>query len=138
MYLEFLARFVLSSSLCPVVLRLLSPILFRQCGHLSFFSLRIVSLPRQIRPHVDPPYAPRSRVPRAHLLDLAQLELLSSLSLALSRRCTTSTTSCVTVSLDVSRQHVESSRLSLRNSCHHTPWKWRSRSFFVCGRWDLC
>ena len=76
---------VLSSSICQVVLQLLSPILFCQCGHLSFCSLRVF-LPRQKRPHVDPPSAPLSRVPLAHLLHLFQLSLFSSLSLALSRR----------------------------------------------------
>ena len=50
MYLEFLARIVLSASMCQVVLHLLSPILFCQCGHLSLYSLRVVSLPRQMRP----------------------------------------------------------------------------------------
>ena len=86
MYLELHARIVRSSSICQVVLHLLSPILFCQCGHLSFCSLRIVSRPRQIRLHVDPPSAPRSWVPWAHLLHLAQLELSSSLSVPLSRR----------------------------------------------------
>ena len=32
-------------------------------GHLSFCSCRVVSLPGQIPPHVDPPSAPHSRVP---------------------------------------------------------------------------
>ena len=45
--------------------------------------------------------------------------------------CTTQTTSCVTVSPDVTRQHVESSWLSLRNSFHRNPSQWRSRSFSV-------
>ena len=76
---ELLARIVLSSSICQVVLLLLSPILFCQCGHLSFCSLRVVSLPRQMRPHVDPTPAPPSRVPWAHPLHLAQLGLVSSL-----------------------------------------------------------
>ena len=74
------------SSICQVVLHLLSPTLFCQCGHLSFCSLRVVSRPRQIRLHVDPPSAPRSWVPWAHPLHLAHLELSSSLSIALSRR----------------------------------------------------
>ena len=54
MSLELLARIVLSSSICQVALHLLSPILFCQCGCLSFCSLRVISLPRQMRPHVDP------------------------------------------------------------------------------------
>ena len=45
------------------------------------------------------------------------------------QRCTTRSTSCVTVSLDVSRQHIESSWLNLRNSFHHNSWQWRSSSF---------
>ena len=48
-----------------------------------------------------------------------------------SQRCTTRTTSSVTASLDVTRQHMESSWLRLWNSFHHKPWQWRSRSFFV-------
>ena len=81
MFLELLARIVLSSSICQVVLHLLSPILFCQCGYLSFCSLRVVSLPRQMRPHVEPPPAHHlfSQVPQAHSLHLAQLELFSSL-----------------------------------------------------------
>ena len=37
----------------------------------------------------------------------------------------------VTVSLDVSRQHVEPSWLSLWNSFHWNVWHWRPSSFFV-------
>ena len=39
-----------------VVLPWLSPILFYQCGCLSLYSRRVVSRPRQMRTHVDPPY----------------------------------------------------------------------------------
>ena len=41
------------------------------------------------------------------------------------------TTSSVTVGLDVSRQHVESSWLRLWRSFYHNPWQWGSRSLFV-------
>ena len=54
MYLELLAQIVLSSSIYQVRLNLLSRILFCQCGHLSFCSIRVVGLPRQMRTHVDP------------------------------------------------------------------------------------
>ena len=47
------------------------------------------------------------------------------------QRCTNRTTSSVTVSLDVSKQHVESSWLSLWNPFHHNPWQCESSSFFV-------
>ena len=60
MYLELFARILLSSSNCQVVRHLLSPILFCQCGHPSFCSLRVVSRPRQMGPHVYPPPAPHS------------------------------------------------------------------------------
>ena len=43
------------------------------------------------------------------------------------QRCTTR----VTVSLDVRRQHVESSWLRLRNSVHYNPWQWTSSSSFI-------
>ena len=47
------------------------------------------------------------------------------------QRCTTWTTSCVTVSLEISRQHVESSWQRLWNSFPNNPWQRRSRSSFV-------
>ena len=40
-------------------------------------------------------------------------------------RCTTQTTSSVTVSLDVCRRHVESSWLNLWSSFNCNPWQWR-------------
>ena len=54
MYLELLARIVRSSSICQVVFHLLYPILFCQCGHLSFCPLRVVSRPLHMRSNVDP------------------------------------------------------------------------------------
>ena len=78
MYLELTARIVLSSSIRQVVLHLLSPVLFCPCGYLSFNSLRVVFLPHQMRPHVDPPSARHSRVSWAHPLHFAQLEIFSS------------------------------------------------------------
>ena len=52
------------------------------------------------------------------------------------KRSTTRTTSSVSVSLNVTRQNVESSRLNLWRSLNHAPWQWGSRSlsaatFFV-------
>ena len=47
------------------------------------------------------------------------------------QRSTTRTTSSVTMSIDASRQHTESSRLNLQRSFHHNPWQWGSRSFSV-------
>ena len=47
------------------------------------------------------------------------------------QRCTTWTTSSVTMSLDVSRQHLESSWLNLPNSFLHSSWQWRSCPFSV-------
>ena len=49
----------------------------------------------------------------------------------LCKRRTTRTTSSVSVSFNVSRQNVESSRLNLRRSLNHNPWQWGSRSFLV-------
>ena len=43
-----------------VALHVLSPTLSYQCGCLSLCSRRVVSRPRQMRPHVDPASAPRS------------------------------------------------------------------------------
>ena len=60
MYLELLARTLLSSSTCQFVLHLLPLILFCQRGCLSLCPLRVVSLPRHMRPHVAPPSAPHS------------------------------------------------------------------------------
>ena len=67
MYLELPARIVRSSSWCQVVLHLLSPILSFLCGSISFCFRRVVSRPRQLRPHVQPPPT-HSRVPWAHPL----------------------------------------------------------------------
>ena len=47
------------------------------------------------------------------------------------QRCTDLATSNVSVSLDVSRQHVTKYCLSLWYSFHHNPWQRRSSSFFV-------
>ena len=46
------------------------------------------------------------------------------------QRCTTRTTSSVTLNLDVCRQHVESFWLPLWNSFKCNPWQWKSSSFF--------
>ena len=81
MYSELLARIVLSSSICEVVLQLLSPTLFCQCGYISFCSLRVLSLLRMLIRHLLIP-----RVPQAYTLHLVQLSFFSSLSLAVSRR----------------------------------------------------
>ena len=56
---------------------------------------------------------------------------LRRFSMRCKRRDTTKTTSSVSVSLNVSRQNAESSRLILRRSLNHNPWQWGSRSFFV-------
>ena len=55
----------------------------------------------------------------------------SSMRCKRSKRSTTRTTSSATVSLDVSRQNAESSRLNLRSSFNHNSRHWVSRSFFV-------
>ena len=75
MYLELLARIVLSSSTCQFVLHLLSLIFIYQFRCLSFCSRRVVSRLRQMRPHVDPPPAPQSRAPQVHPLHIFLLEL---------------------------------------------------------------
>ena len=46
-------------------------------------------------------------------------------------RCTAWAASSVTASLDVCRQHAESSWLSLWNSVNYNPWQWGSSSFSV-------
>ena len=47
------------------------------------------------------------------------------------QRCTTQTTSSVTVSLGVCRRHVESSWLNLWSSFNCNPWQWRFSSSSV-------
>ena len=47
------------------------------------------------------------------------------------QRCTTQTTSSVTVSLDVCRRHVESSWLNFWSSFNCNPWQWRFSSSSV-------
>ena len=175
MYLEHPARIVRSSSICHVVHHLLSPILSFQCGSISYCFRRVVSRPCQMRPHVQPPPTPYSRVPCAHPLHslptralfpaitrsvlaipslcvfilalpvkvlsiLVPIRYLHSPLCGFDRssircqRCTTKTTSSLTRSLDVSRQHVESSWLNLWRSFNNNPSQWKSSSFFVrCG-----
>ena len=47
------------------------------------------------------------------------------------KRCTAWAASIVSVSFNVRRQDVESSRFNLWRSSNHNPWRWGSRSFFV-------
>ena len=141
-----------------VVLHLLSPILFYPCRCLSFCARRVVSRLRQVRPHVDPhlllcPGCTR-QIPctsfclgdaifihpcrtRQGSLDNRSHSLSTSIVVWFRRssvrcqRCTTQTTSSVTVSLGVCRRHLECSWLNLWSSFSCNPWQWRFSSFFV-------
>ena len=130
-----------------VVLNVLSPILFipRWMSLILFSSCCLSSSPDATA--CRSASAPLSRRLRLCAFILAvPVKVLSIIVLIRSRhfivvwfrhssvrcqRCTTQTTSSVTVSLDVCRRHVESSWLNFWSSFNCNPWQWRFSSSSV-------
>ena len=139
LYLELVARIVMSSSMFWLFFICCLRSLFYPCRCLSFCARRVVSRLRQVRPHVDPhlllcPGCER-HIPctsfglgdaifihpcrtRQGSLDNCSHSFSTSIVVWFRRssvrcqRCTTQTTSNVTVSLGVCRRHVECSWLN--------------------------
>ena len=119
MYLELLARIVLSFSICPVVLHLLFSIRFCPNVDLSFCSLRVVCLHARCD-RMSIRHLLSFRVPWAHPLHLAQLELCSSPPLALTRRLFVCIHPCLSVKvLSTNRSDLSRGSLLCDGSLFH-------------------